>query len=151
MNLPEADWGNLLQSSHQGLEVAPRGNGLTNSELRESPQTRDAPKPMLPGAADNRADLRRVIFKYCHLFRIAHTRQTLFHSYIMSVIDFSIIMCDSACVSGSTESMTILIRRVAIHRLGDLRGNCRAHRLQSKAAHSKFALSCFAPASFELE
>ena len=47
--------------------------------------------------------------------------------------------------------MTILIRRSAIHRLGDLRGNSQGPAIGVQGGSFEFALSCFAPASFEME
>jgi hypothetical protein len=47
--------------------------------------------------------------------------------------------------------MTILTLRGAIHRPGDLRGNSQGPPIAVQGRSFEFALSCFAPASFELE
>lgn len=47
--------------------------------------------------------------------------------------------------------MAILIRRSAIHRLGDLRGYSQGPPIAVQGGSFGFVLSCFAPASFELE
>jgi len=72
----------------------------------------------------------------------------------MSVIGFAIIMCDSSVREREcrwSESMTILTRRGPILRPGDLRGNSQGPPIAVQGGSFELALSCFAPASFELE
>ena len=49
------------------------------------------------------------------------------------------------------ESMTILIRQRAIHRLGDVRCDSQGSLIAIQGSSFGFALSCFVPASFESE
>lgn len=81
-------------------------------------------------------------------------RQTHFQSYIMIVIVFSIIMCDSRVRERGVRLERIndnSMRRSAVHRLGDLRGYSQGPSVAVQGGSFGFVFSCFARASFELE
>ena len=79
-------------------------------------------------------------------------RQALFQSYIMIVIAFAIIMCDSSVRERSVlERINENSHTSAIHRPVDRRGNSQGPPVSVQGGSLEFALNCLAPASFELK